>query len=160
MRQLRQAARLAVGAGLPLPLLQSLRKAIERIDELVARINSFLRRRKKISALTTAVPARRALFGDWSFDPATLTATHRNGRREMLSAAEAELLLGLLQSPRQILSREQLMQARQGAFDRCIDVRMSRIRKKLEQDPRNPQLIRTVYGAGYMLMADVQWQAV
>ncbi|HPE61796.1 MAG TPA: response regulator transcription factor [Thiolinea sp.] len=128
--------------------------------ELVARTNSFLRRRQKMSTLTTPVPAKCALFGDWSFDPATLTATHRSGTRETLSAAEAELLLGLLQSPRQILSREQLMNERLGSFDRCIDVRMSRIRKKLEQDPRNPQLIRTVYGAGYMLSAEVQWQSV
>ena len=61
-------------------------------------------------------------------------------------------------NPKQILSREQLLKERDSGFDRCIDVRMSRIRKKLETDPASARLIKTVYGAGYMLTADVVWQ--
>jgi DNA-binding response OmpR family regulator len=51
-----------------------------------------------------------------------------------------------------------LLKERDSGFDRCIDVRMSRIRKKLEADPSNPRLIKTVYGAGYMLTTEVEWR--
>lgn len=61
-------------------------------------------------------------------------------------------------NPKQILSREQLLKERDSGFDRCIDVRISRIRKKLEADPSNPRLIKTVYGAGYMLTTEVEWR--
>jgi DNA-binding response OmpR family regulator len=49
------------------------------------------------------------------------------------------------------------MNARTNAFDRCIDVRMSRIRKKIEPNPKSPKFIKTVYGAGYMFTSEVQW---
>ncbi|MEZ5478539.1 MAG: response regulator transcription factor [Thiolinea sp.] len=127
--------------------------------ELVARTNSFLRRMDKMINTTASPPTQQARFGEWTFDPATLSIHHAEGACESLSAAEAQLLTSLLQSPRQVLSREQLMTNRQNAFDRCIDVRMSRIRRKLEQNPKQPQLIKTVYGVGYMLMAEVKWQA-
>ncbi len=127
--------------------------------ELVARTNSVLRRLEKISAVNSNDrPQRKAQFGNWSFDPSTLTLASNDGINETLSTAEAELLISLLKAPKQILSREQLLKERDTGFDRSIDVRMSRIRKKLEADPASARLIKTVYGAGYMLTADVVWQ--
>ncbi len=127
--------------------------------ELVARTNSVLRRIEKITAVNhNDRPQRKAQFGNWLFDPSTLTLSTLGGISETLSTAEAELLISLLKAPKQILSREQLLKERDTGFDRSIDVRMSRIRKKLETDPASARLIKTVYGAGYMLTADVVWQ--
>ena len=127
--------------------------------ELVARANSLLRRIAKLASnFQPSADVKLAKFGEWQFDPNTLTLQHNNGQQENLSHSEAELLLSLLKAPRKILSREQLLKERnEASFDRCIDVRLSRIRKKLEQDSAAPRLIKTVYGAGYMLMADVNW---
>lgn len=129
--------------------------------ELVARTNSILRRLDKMAAVLNENPqAQQASFDHWTFHISTLTLSHEKGYCEILSAAEAGLLIALLRAPRQILSRDQLMQERDTAFDRCIDVRMSRIRKKLEEDPKNPRIIKTVYGIGYMLTTDVVWQSI
>lgn len=128
--------------------------------ELVARTNSVLRRMEKgIHALAHHEPAtRQASFADWTFDQTTLTLVHNQGHSETLSAAEADLLISLLKSPRQVLSRDKLMKERDSTFDRCIDVRISRIRKKLQNDSDGNCLIKTIYGAGYMFMPEVHWQ--
>lgn len=128
--------------------------------ELVARTNSVLRRMdllaKQIQNNNTE--PKLAKFENWTFDANTLTLSDDNGTEEVLSAGEAELLLRLLRSPKQILSRDQLLENREDSFDRCIDVRMSRIRKKIEVNPKSPKLIKTVYGMGYMLTPDVKWE--
>lgn len=132
--------------------------------ELVARTNSILRRLDKNSRPQAPVwnhgekGKSIARFEHWRFDCATLTLTSDQGEEAVLSAGEAELLIQLLQSPKQILSRDQLMKQQDDAFDRSIDVRMSRIRKKLEENPKSPRLIKTVYGMGYMLATDVKWE--
>ena len=65
----------------------------------------------------------------------------------------------MLQHPNRILTREQLMGERNlSSFDRSIDVRISRLRRKLEDDPQNPKLIKTVYGAGYLFACAVVWR--
>jgi DNA-binding response OmpR family regulator len=82
-----------------------------------------------------------------------------DGREINLSAAEAALLLTMLRRPNKILSREQLLGERDlDPFDRSIDVRISRLRRKLDDDPQNPRLIKTVYGAGYLFSAQVVWE--
>ncbi|PWC36235.1 response regulator transcription factor [Azospirillum sp. TSO35-2] len=133
--------------------------------ELVARVNSAIRRREQLASATAGGPAGaetgRARFGPWVFDLGDLTLTADDGRQESLTAAEAALLLTLVKAPKRVLSREHL----QGSdldrddfpYDRSIDVRVSRIRKKIEDDPRTPRLIKTVYGAGYLFAADVTW---
>jgi DNA-binding response OmpR family regulator len=126
--------------------------------ELVARANSLLRRLEPLDSLPTDTRPRQASFGNWTLDPASLTLRHRSGESETLSSAEAQLLNALLRAPRQILSREQLLGDRADPFDRSIDVRMSRIRKKIEADPKSPALIKTIYGAGYMLTTEVSWR--
>ena len=63
-----------------------------------------------------------------------------------------------VERPHQILTREQLIGARDlSPMDRSIDVRISRLRRKIEPDPQNPKIIKTVYGAGYMFAAAVTW---
>lgn len=131
--------------------------------ELVARVNSAIRRREQLASASagTGAGTGRARFGPWIVDLGDLTLTADDGRQDSLTAAEAALLLTLLKAPRRVLSREHL----QGAdlerddfpYDRSIDVRVSRIRKKIEEDPRSPRLIKTVYGAGYLFAGDVTW---
>ncbi len=131
--------------------------------ELVARVSSLLRRLDKCAQPEVSQAVRLAQFGGWCFDQATLTLSHQDGRNDRLSSAEADLLLLLLRAPQQILSRDRLMGDLVGResipFERSIDVRMSRIRKKLEEDPKVPKLIKTIYGVGYLLSVPVQWQA-
>lgn len=131
--------------------------------ELVARVNSFLRRRDRLTAAAGGGKNAAAQFAGWRFDPADLTLTHDDGRTENLSRSEAALLMLFLRAPRRVLSRDHL-QGDEGviddiAFDRSIDVRISRLRKKLGDDPRRPGLIKTVYGAGYLFTAEVNWTA-
>jgi two-component system OmpR family response regulator len=129
--------------------------------ELVARVKTVIRRREQLMASAVGEQAARARFGDWTLDMGDLTLTAGDGRQETLTAAEASLLMSLLRAPRRVLSREQLqgpeMDRDDIPFDRAIDVRISRIRKKIEPDPRAPKLIKTVYGAGYLFSADVTW---
>lgn len=128
--------------------------------ELVARVNTVIRRREQLVDAAASGSSARARFAEWSFDLGNLTLTAADGRQESLTAAEANLLVALLRAPKRVLSREQL----QGPdtdrddfpYDRSIDVRISRIRKKIEGDSK-PRLIKTVYGAGYLFAADVIW---
>ena len=125
--------------------------------ELVARVRSILRRYQKAPA---SEPAGHSAvrFAGWHFDIGRLSLTHEDGREVSLSAAEAALLQTLLKRPNKILTREQLIGERElDPFDRSIDVRISRLRRKLEDDPQDPKIIKTVYGAGYLLCASVEW---
>jgi DNA-binding response OmpR family regulator len=70
-----------------------------------------------------------------------------------------QVLRCFIERPHQILTREQLTGARDLApTDRSIDVRISRLRRKIETDPQEPSVIKTVYGAGYLFAADVSWE--
>lgn len=126
--------------------------------ELVARVRSILRRYQRAAAPD---PAERtvARFAGWTFDAARHALTAADGREIGLSSSEASLLASLLRRPNKILSREQLLGERElDPFDRSIDVRISRLRRKLDDDPQNPKLIKTVYGAGYLFSAQVAWE--
>ncbi len=123
--------------------------------ELVARVRSILRRREN-----TAAPGTRqvAEFSGWRFNLGNNTLSAPNGEEHALSTAEAELLKVFVQNPNRILQREKLMGTRDLApTDRAIDVRISRLRRKLEPDPQSQALIKTVYGAGYLFLATVNW---
>ena len=124
--------------------------------ELVARVRSILRRH---SGTALAVKQRRhASFLSWSLDCAANILRASDGTEHLLGSAETQVLRAFLERPHQILTREQLVGQRElSASDRSIDVRISRLRRKLEGDPQNPQLIKTVYGAGYMFAAVVSW---
>ncbi|QDZ29638.1 response regulator transcription factor [Noviherbaspirillum sp. UKPF54] len=125
--------------------------------ELVARVRSILRRTASPPAGQRKVPGT-AQFAGWSFHTGSNTLAAQDGSEWSLSTAEAQLLKTFIAHPNRILSREQLLCERDvSPFDRSIDVRISRLRRKLEADPQNPKLIRTVYGAGYLFAADVSW---
>ena len=125
--------------------------------ELVARVRSVLRRYQPVAA---AGDGRRvAEFAGWRFDTATHDLCSPQGVTDTLSLAEATLLRKLLERPNQILSREQLLDGRNlDALDRSIDLRVSRLRKRLEENPQHARLIKTVYGAGYLLCTEVVWR--
>ena len=126
--------------------------------ELVARVRSILRRYQRAAPVE---PAERTIarFAGWTFDSARHALTAPDGREIGLSSSEAGLLASLLRRPNKILSREQLLGERDvDPFDRSIDVRISRLRRKLDDDPQNPRLIKTVYGAGYLFSAQVGWE--
>ena len=78
----------------------------------------------------------------------------------MLSTGEYSLLLALVTHPRRVLSRDQLLDLSRGReaspFDRSVDNQISRVRRKLADDPRDPRLVKTIWGGGYMLAADVR----
>lgn len=126
--------------------------------ELVARVKSVIRRLSTADAkqdqASDTTPAK-LVFAHWTFDPATLTLSS-DEHSEMLSAAEAGILQIFLNKPQQILARERLIPDHLDPFDRSIDVRISRLRKKLEIDHKNPKIIKTVYGAGYIFTAAVR----
>ncbi|ENO90696.1 response regulator transcription factor [Thauera linaloolentis] len=127
--------------------------------ELVARVRSILRRYQRSAAPETSGEPGIASFSGWEFDSNRHTLTAPDGREIGLSAAEAGLLATLLRRPNKILSREQLLGERDvDPFDRSIDVRISRLRRKLDDDPHNPKLIKTVYGAGYLFATQVGWR--
>ncbi len=77
----------------------------------------------------------------------------------LISTAEFDLLKVFLARPQRVLSRDQLLDLARGreavAFDRAIDTLVSRLRRKLERDPKNPELIKTIWGGGYLFAADV-----
>lgn len=127
--------------------------------ELVARVKSILRRcqgRNQVAQMEQTVSAR---FAGWIFNAASNTLSGADGESSVLSTAEAQLLRVFLERPNRILTREQLLGERDlSPFDRSIDVRISRLRRRIETDAQNPKLIKTVYGAGYLFSAEVVWQ--
>lgn len=127
--------------------------------ELVARVRSILRRRGVAAPGSGAPSPRRvARFAGWSLDCAANVLRAADGAEQVLGTAEAQVLRAFLERPNQILTREQLMGTRDlSPLDRSIDVRISRLRRRLEADAQNPKIIKTVYGAGYMLAAQVSW---
>jgi len=124
--------------------------------ELVARVRTILHRCQRFRA---ARQGRVACFTGWRFDPKCNALTAPDGRELSLSVAEVRMLWTFLNNPNRILTREQLLDERNiSPFDRSIDVRISRLRHKLEADPHNPKLIKTVYSAGYLFAASVVWE--
>ncbi len=125
--------------------------------ELVARVRSILRRRETTPGGGQA-GREVAEFGGWRFTLGNNTLHAPNGEEHLLSTSEADLLKVFVSNPNRILQREQLMGTRDLApTDRAIDVRISRLRRKLEPDPQSPAFIKTVYGAGYLFLATVDW---
>lgn len=127
--------------------------------ELVARVRSILRRRATPGTVLGPGTARRhASFLGWTLDCAANILHAADGSEHLLGTAETQVLRTFVERPHQILTREQLVGQRDlSPTDRSIDVRISRLRRKLELDPQNPKIIKTVYGAGYVFSAAVTW---
>ena len=130
--------------------------------ELVARVRSVVRRRAAGggASSSTAQAIEVAVFAGWRFAPATNMLISSTGERSAVSTAEAELLNAFLRNPNRILERDTLIGRVLLPSDRSIDVRVSRLRRKLEADPQHPNLIKTVYGAGYLFLGKVRWETM
>jgi len=130
--------------------------------ELLARIKVILRRTGPLSRAGRVDGMHRVVFGGWALDLATRNLVSPAGVIVALSGAEFRLLRVLLERPNRVLSRDQLMELTQGqgadALDRSIDVLVSRLRQRLDEDARDPRIIKTVRGEGYVLAAQVRAQ--
>ena len=121
--------------------------------ELLARIKAVLRRAKQLPP--AAPPSGEALvFDGWSLEVASRRLVAPDGREVALSTGEHDLLYAFLTHPRRVLSRDQLLDLARGRaaapFDRSIDIQVMRLRRKIEPDPKNPELIKTVRSGGYI----------
>lgn len=127
--------------------------------ELATRAKVILRRAAGGGTKVHAPEAGSYAFAGWVLKSGERTLVDREGVSVPLSTGEYNLLLALAQRPRQVLTRDQLLDLTQGreanAFDRAIDNQVSRLRKKIETDAKNPDLIKTVWGGGYTLAAEV-----
>lgn len=124
--------------------------------ELLARIRNVLRRSEAGGEIGDA---RQLQFAGWTLDLTARQLHRTDGVVVVLSSGEFRLLKALLERPNRVLSRDQLLSLTQGReaepFDRSIDLHISRLRQKLGDDARTPQLIKTVRNEGYMLCATV-----
>ncbi len=130
------------------------------LRELVARIRSVLRRaaQARTAPPEPPRPASGLRFGRVTVDTETLRLRDETGSEQILTRSECALLKAFLDNPRRVLTRERLLDLADArdpeAFDRAIDVRINRIRKKVEPDPAHPRFIRTVRGLGYVFRPD------
>jgi two-component system OmpR family response regulator len=127
--------------------------------ELLARIRAVHRR---VNALPprSRLEAHRIRFADWELDLTQRELQRVGGETVPLSGAEFELLCAFLRYPDTVLSRDQLLELTQGgearAFDRRVDIQVSRLRRKVEIDPAQPRIIKTQWGGGYALVGPVE----
>lgn len=167
--------RLRAGSSLPVIMLTASGDPVARVvglemgaddyvpkpfdpHELLARIKAVLRR-------TASIPEAREqaqgslLFAGWRLDPAARELRNPEGVRVTLTSAEFDLLAAFCRHPRRTLTRDQLLDLSQGrsaaALDRSIDILVSRIRRKIESNPRDPALIKTVRSGGYIFTPEV-----
>ncbi|MEO5509441.1 MAG: response regulator transcription factor [Longimicrobiales bacterium] len=134
------------------------------LRELLARINAVLRRvmpaEAPESGITGPTPQRSKLvFADWELDTAARRLQNPQGHEVVLTSGEFDLLRAFAQHPGRVLSRDFLLEQTRGReagpFDRTIDVQVGRLRKKLETEVDDPQIIKSVRGAGYILVPTV-----
>lgn len=126
--------------------------------ELLARIAAVLRRTQALPPRQRAPEAERVKFGEWTLDTGQRELIGPDAMAIPLSSGEFRLLTALLERPKMALTRNQLLDLTKGrdadSFDRSIDNHVSRLRKKIEPDPKNPRYIKTVWGGGYMFAVD------
>lgn len=169
--------RLRANSDMPVILLTALSDDIERIiglemgaddyvgkpfnpRELLARIRAVLRRRDNPHGIVEEVSA--FTFLGWRLDAAARRLSNPDGVRIAVTGAEFELLRALCEHAGRVLSRDTLLDLTQGRaaapFERSIDVLISRLRQKIERDPRDPDIIRTIRSSGYLFTPAVQRQ--
>lgn len=127
--------------------------------ELLARIKAVLRRSHALPPTGQNAGPAQYRFGKWTLDTA---------RRELetedivvpLSTGEFNLLMAFLRHPQRVLNRDQLLDLAKGRsaspLDRSIDLQVSRLRRKIEKDPKNPMIIKTIWGGGYIFAPEIQ----
>jgi two-component system OmpR family response regulator len=128
--------------------------------ELLARIKAVLRRSQSLPHQSREVAPKIVTFDRWRLDAARRELIGEDGLAVPLSTAEFRLLSAFLRHPGVVLGRDQLLDLTRGreaeVFDRSIDNQVSRLRKKIESDPKNPALITTVWGDGYRFTAEIE----
>ncbi len=124
--------------------------------EVVARIRARLRKPARASP-----SSETARFNGWTAHFDRFLLIDDTGQEALFSHAEGEVLRLFLERPKRLITRanmqESLGSGAGESFDRAMDVRISRLRTKLREDPKNPRLIKTIYGAGYIFLGDVSW---
>jgi len=133
------------------------------LRELLARIKAVLRRLVPADPLpaapAAAPPQHKLCFAGWALDTAARSLTSPQGQDVALTTGEFDLLCAFAQHPGRVLSRDFLLEHTRGRgagpFDRTIDVQVGRLRKKMEADAEDPQIIKSVRGAGYILVPPV-----
>jgi two-component system OmpR family response regulator len=123
--------------------------------ELIARIRAVLRRTQgQIAAGQPRGRPKRYRFDRWGLDTGARELLRQDGVSIPLSTGEYDLLIAFVERPQRVLTRDQLLDLARGrtasALDRSVDTQVSRLRKKLELDPGDPKIIKTVWGGGYM----------
>ncbi len=135
------------------------------LRELLARVTAVLRRTALIARaasgahLAADTPAERLHFEGWTLDAAARCLVDPSGAEVPLTTGEFELLVTFVRHAGRVLSRDFLLEQTRGReagpFDRTIDVQVGRLRKKLEIHPEDPKFIKSVRGAGYILVPPV-----
>jgi two-component system OmpR family response regulator len=130
--------------------------------ELLARVRAVLRRSAELQPQQSAASRPRLCFGKWRLDVARRELLAEDDTLIFLTSGEFDLLLTFVEHPQRVLTRDQLLDARglpyatyDAPSDRTIDVQVSRLRRKLEDDPKTPAIIRTVRNGGYMFARKV-----
>ena len=128
--------------------------------ELVARVRTVLRRVTRSPSPDAQAEDWHYAFEGWLLDPLKRKLTDPEGVKVPISTAEYRLLRAFLDNPRKVMDRDLLLDMVQGRtahlFDRAVDNQVSRLRRKVETDSRNPQFIQTVRGGGYRFAAQVK----
>ncbi len=127
--------------------------------ELLARVRSVLRRLGQDPDADSSADKMIFSFEGWRLDVTSRTLTSPKDESVELSSGEFNLLKAFVEHPNRVLSRDQLLDYTHAndtpAFDRSVDVRVGRVRKKIEADHQNPQFIKTIRNGGYMFAATV-----
>ena len=168
--------RVRAGGNLPVIMLTARGSEIERVvgleigaddylakpfstHELLARIRAVLRRTHALGATPSSGRPAVLTFAGWSLNLGARRLQSADGIRVPLTGAEFDLLVAFCEHPNRVLTRDQLLDLTRGKvslpFDRSIDIQVSRLRRKIESDPRDPALIQTVRAGGYIFTAEV-----
>jgi two-component system OmpR family response regulator len=130
------------------------------LRELLARVKSVLRRASTRTVDRQATPRSRARFAGWNLDLASRELLSPAGEEVRLTTGEFDLLTAFVNNANQVLTRDRLLDLARnreaGPFDRTIDVQVGRLRRKLEDDPQKPTMIKTVRGTGYIFTPTVE----
>ncbi len=130
------------------------------LRELLARVRSLLRRSRQALKEEPAAPALKIRFAGWQLDLSAFELVSPAGEKVHLTTYEYRLLAALVERPKRVLTRDQILDMIAGResfpYDRSVDVLVSKLRRKIEDDSANPTLIKTVRGVGYMFSASVE----
>jgi len=131
------------------------------LRELLARVKSVLRRASSRSVENqVASPRSKAKFAGWNLDLSSRELLSPSGKEVRLTTGEFDLLAAFVNNANQVLTRDRLLDLARnregGPFDRTIDVQVGRLRRKLEEDPKRPTMIKTVRGTGYIFTPPVE----